>query len=196
MLTQLATVKARLSILDSDTQFDDLLTRAIETVSARFDRECNRSLARTVDVRQEFRAGEIEVPVSCYPVEAVTRFEVKSSEAGGWVVATGVDYLVRGGCVISLAVPLRPLLFPGALARMTYTGGYVLPGTVPEAGQSALPADIETAAVEQVAFWYQTRDSVGVKTFWPKGGNYLDYADTDLLPSVRAVLRRHTRFWL
>ena len=34
MLTQLSTVKARLAILDTDTQYDDLLTRAIEAISA------------------------------------------------------------------------------------------------------------------------------------------------------------------
>ena len=37
------------------------------------------------------------------------------------------------------------------VARVTYTGGYVLPGATPGAGQAALPADLEWAAVEQVA---------------------------------------------
>ena len=38
---------------------------------------------------------------------------------------------------------------------MTLTGGYVLPGTTPSAGQTALPDDLEQAAVEQVAYWFQ-----------------------------------------
>lgn len=33
-------------------------------------------------------------------------------------------------------------------ARVTYTGGYVLPGAQVGAGQAALPADLESAAVE------------------------------------------------
>ena len=79
MLTQLTTVKARLAIPGSDTQFDDLLTRAIEAVSARFDRECNRTLARTVGATQEFAATETEIIARCYPIETVTKFELKST---------------------------------------------------------------------------------------------------------------------
>jgi hypothetical protein len=32
------------------------------------------------------------------------------------------------------------------LGRVTYTGGYVLPGASPGAGQTALPDDLESAA--------------------------------------------------
>src|SRR5208337_3968122 len=85
---------------------DDLLTRAIEAVSARFDRECNRALARTVDATQEFPAADTEIIANCYPIETVTRFELKTSEAEGWVERTGTGYLVRLACVISLRVPL------------------------------------------------------------------------------------------
>jgi hypothetical protein len=196
MLTQLATVRARLALPGTDTQFDALLTRAIEAVSARFDCECNRTFGRTVDACQEFPAGEIEIPVCGYPIEGVTRFEVKASESLGWVEQSGVEHLVRGRCVISLTVPLRAVCRGAALGRVTYTGGYVLPGTTAAAGQSALPAEIENAAVEQVAFWFDRRDTPGVIRFWPAGGNYLQLADTDLLPAVRAVLRKHTRFAL
>ncbi len=40
---------ARLSLPDIDPQFDTLLTNAIQSVSARFDRECHRTFARTED---------------------------------------------------------------------------------------------------------------------------------------------------
>ncbi len=196
MLTQLTTVKARLGLLEGDTQYDELLTRGIEAFSARFDLECNRGFGRTVDGTQEFPGGELEVPVCCYPVEAVTKFELKSSESGGWVEQSGVEYVVRGGCVVSMAVPLWPLRNASAVARVTYTGGYVLPGAVPGAGQTVLPAEVEHAAVEQVAFWFAHRDLAGVIRIWPTGGNYMQLVDTDLMPSVRAVLRRYTRFSL
>jgi hypothetical protein len=194
MLTQLATVKGRLGLLESETQYDDLLTRAIEAFSARFERECNRTFGRTVGVCQEFLAGEIEIPVGCYPIETVTKFELKNSESAGWVEQSGVDYLVRARCVISLTVPLGPLRSSGTLARVTYAGGYVLPGATVGTGQAPLPTELENAAVEQVAFWFARRESQGVIRFWPTGGNYIQLVDTDLLPAVRAVLRRHTRF--
>ena len=194
MLAQLTTVKARLGLLETDTQYDELLTRAIEALSARFDRECNRSFARTVGVCQEFPGGEIEIPVGCHPIETVTKFELKTSESAGWVEQTAVEYLVRAKCVVSLAVPLWPLRSSAALARVTYTGGYVLPGTVPGVGQTALPKDLESAATEQVAVWFQLRDKLGLFRHWPNSGTYTVISQLPLLPQVSASLRPYRRW--
>ena len=64
MLVQLPTVKSRLQILDTDTIHDALLTSAIEAISARFDKETNRTLARTENATDEFDAADTEVSVS------------------------------------------------------------------------------------------------------------------------------------
>jgi hypothetical protein len=198
MLTQLATVKARLTLLSTDATYDDLLTRAIDAVSARFDRECNRTLARTVGATDEFRASDTEIVARCYPIETVTKFELKTSEAEGWVEQTGAGCVLRGGCVISLSAPLSFMSqgsWPGPqVGRVTYTGGYVLPGTTPGAGQTALPADLESAAVEQVTVWFQQRDKLGLIRSWPKDGTYLAFIQLPLLPQVSAVLRPHQRW--
>jgi hypothetical protein len=82
---------------------------------------------------------------------------------------------------------------PLKAARVTYTGGYVLPGSAPVMGAVPLPADLEQAALEQTAYWFQTRDQLGVVRLWPKGGLYEQFADPDLLPSVRETLRQYTR---
>ncbi len=105
MITQLSTVKSRLAILD--TSYDDLLTSAIEADSDRFDRQCNRTFARAVEATEEFPAEDTEIAPSCYPIEAVTKFETKSTETEGWVEQTAPDYLIRRPCVISLAAPLN-----------------------------------------------------------------------------------------
>ena len=198
MLTQLATVKARLNILPADTTQDDLLTRAIEAVSARFDRECNRTLARTVGATQEFPATATEIVAQCYPVETIAKFELNATEAGGWIEQTGIDCLVRRGCVISLSVPLSFMPEVSSvgtqIARVTYTGGYVLPGTTPAPGQTALPADLESAAVEQVAVWHQQRDKLGLFRHWPSAGTYLVLSQLPLLPQVVAMIRPHRRW--
>src|SRR6266705_1163556 len=55
MLTQLSTVKSRLALTVTD--YDDLLTSAIKAVSDRFDKECNRNLARTTAATHEFDAA-------------------------------------------------------------------------------------------------------------------------------------------
>ena len=199
MLTELTTLKSRLALDLLDPTFDSLLLRAIQAISGRFDRETNRTLARTVDTKQEFRANDLEVLVACYPIETVTRFELKLSEAGGWVEQTGVEYLIRNGCILSLAAPLAGLQpWPRALqqgqARVTYTGGYLLPGSGPVPGATPLPPDLEQAAVEQSAFWFQTRSDLGVLRQWPQGGPYRQFADLDLLPSVRQTLGRYARY--
>jgi hypothetical protein len=206
MLTQLTTVKSRLALDPFDPTFDTILTRAIEAFSARFDRECNRTLARTVDMVEQFSADDLEIPVTCYPIETITRFEIKSPQSG-WTVQTQVDYTIRQNCVISLATPLPRRSFSEggsipSLARLIYIGGYVLPGapdpqpSTPDSQPVRLPADLENAIIEQVAFWFLNRDKLGQIRTWPAGGNYVQLADTDLLPSVRATLKRHTRLAL
>jgi hypothetical protein len=196
MLTQLVTVKKRLGIALTDATFDEALTRAIQAVSARFDRECNRTLARSVNITQEFCADEIEIPAICYPIESVAGFELRSTVKAGWVAQGAVDYNVRCNCVISLAVPLvpHPPASVPSLARVTYTGGFVLPGTVVEDGQMALPTDLEWAVVEEVAGWYQQRDKVGLIREWPSGGTYLSLSQLPLLPEVTAIIRRYQRW--
>jgi len=194
MLTELATVKARLALAVTD--YDDLLTRAIEAVSARFDRECNRALGRTVGATQEFPATDKEIIARCYPIETVSKFELKTTEVDGWIEQTDVAYLIRQVCVISLTLPLSfvPQSVIPQLGRVTYTGGYVMPGTTPSAGQTALPADLESAAIEQVAYWFQQRDKLGLIRNWPHQGTYVVLMQLPLLPEVAASIRPYQRW--
>jgi hypothetical protein len=191
MLTQLSTVKNRLALTVTD--YDDLLTSAIKAVSARFDKECNRTFARSIDTNDEFSADQTEVSASCYPVESVTKFELKANETDGWSEQTGVQYLLRRQCVISLHSPLSSLRSP-CIGRVTYTGGYVLPGDTPEAGQTPLPDDLEQAATEQVAYWFRNREKTGLLRSWPHDGTYDSFLQSDLLLEVRAVLRKYERW--
>ncbi|HSU56761.1 MAG TPA: hypothetical protein VLT36_22070 [Candidatus Dormibacteraeota bacterium] len=195
MLTQLSSLKARLAIADTDVTSDDLLTSVIEALSARFDNETNRTLSRTEDATFEFDADQQEISPTCYPIESVSKFETKTSEAAGWVEQTGIDYLVRSACTISLSESINSKLstINPALARITYTAGYVLPGTYPAPGQTPLPADLEHACIEQCAAWFLTRDKVGLEINWPKGGIYQRFSQLPLLPSVRAVLSKYER---
>jgi hypothetical protein len=200
MLTQLATIKARLDIAPADTTRDDLLTRAIQAVSERFDHECNRRFARVVGATQEFLADDTEVSLLRFPIESVAKWELKTTETEGWVEQTDVACLLRPGGVISLGMPLsftrQAWSFGPRLARVTYTGGYVLPGTTPGQGQTPLPPDIEFAAQEQVAAWFQHRDKLGLVRYWPSGGTFLVFTQAPLLPTVSAALRPYRRWGL
>lgn len=54
----------------------------------------------------EFPGDATEVVPVCYPIEIVTKFELKETEGSGWVEQADVDWLIRRGCVISLGGPL------------------------------------------------------------------------------------------
>ncbi len=199
MLSSLATIKTRLALDPSEVAYDALLLNTINAVSARFDQETHRTLARTLNARFEFSAEDTEIPVPCFPIETVTRFESKIAEREGWLEQAGINYLIRKNCIISLATAFADLPPPNgsahaAIVRVTYTGGYLLPGSEEVPGATPLPADLAQAAVEQVAFWFQTRNELGVIRQWPRSGDYRQLADTDLLPSVRQILRTYNRF--
>jgi len=194
MLSTLSSLKLRLALPDLDVQYDALLTTFLTALSSRFDKETNRTLMRTVNSLHEFDAGDTEILPACYPIESVSKFELKTSEAEGWVEQTNVTYLIRRNCIVSLASPLSTLTTQPSTCRLTYTGGYVMPGTSPGAGQTALPSDLEQAAVEQVAYWFQNRDKLGLLRHWPHQGTYLQFDKIDLLPSVTAVLKQHQRW--
>jgi uncharacterized phiE125 gp8 family phage protein len=191
LLAQLTTVKTRLGI--TDTTDDTLLTNLIEFASARFERDTNRSLERAVSTTEEFPADQTELLVARFPLETVSQFHLKQNETDGWVLQSNIDYLIRRACVISLSAPLGTKY---EQARVTFTGGYVLPGTTPGAGQTALPDDLEHACVEQVAYWYQNRHRLGLLSMPAEGRTFYNIAQLDLLPQVQSILKRYERFCL
>ena len=191
MLTQLSSIKSRLGI--ADTTDDALLTNLIKFASGRFDRDCNRLFARQASATDEFSANSCELRPTRYPVESVSAFHLKSDEAEGWVEQTGVDYLIRKACVVSLFSPLGT---PLEVVRVTYTGGYVLPGTSPGSGQTALPDEIEQACIEQVAFWYQRRHHLGLTSVPAEGRSFYAIAQVNLLPQVSSVISKYIRYIL
>ena len=188
MLTQLSTVKARLGI--TDTVDDTLLTNLIKFASGRFDRECNRTFARGSGISEEFRGDDAELRPGRYPIEAVTAFHLKTSETEGWVQQTSVVYLIRDACVVSLPAAVGS---SQQQLRVTYTGGYVLPGSTPGAGQTALPDEVELACIEQVALWYQRRNHLGLASVPTAERTFYKLAEVDLLPQVEAIVQKYTR---
>jgi hypothetical protein len=191
MLTQLSTVKTRLQLIDG--VYDDILTAAIAAFSERFDRECNRKFARQENATYEFRANARSILLPHYPIEYVTSFAVKSNENQGWInlgaEADFIDWLNAG--VVTFVEKLGSC---HQLARVTYTGGYVLPGTTPTAGQTALPADIEQACIDQVAYWFLNRTTPGLISVTVTNGAHVP--TVDLLPSVANVLQKYQRMTL
>lgn len=193
MLTTLATVKERLKLEIYDPVDDALLTRIISGVSGRFDRHCNRTFARTEGAIEEFQGDDTEIRVACYPIESISGFDLKTNDRDGWEAQTltDIDYLTRHKCVISLTSPLGTWK---QMARVTYTGGYVLPGTEAGEGQTELPAEIQDACVEQVAYWYQNKDRLGIGSISGEGGGITVFQKMEFLPDVEQTLSKYRRF--
>jgi hypothetical protein len=195
MLTRLSTITSRLKFEAGDTADNTLLTNMIKHASGRFTKECNRIFDRGAGVTFEFRADEMNVRPDRYPIEAVTGFELKTTEAEGWVAVTSApDYLI--GPAKNIIEMASPIGSSRELGRLTYSGGYVLPGTTPDTGQTALPDEIEQSCVEQVCYWYANRNRLGLTSVSAEGGSVQNFGKLDLLPHVLAVLKKYERWAL
>jgi hypothetical protein len=184
MLTQLATIKTRLGLDLFDTSNDPLLTSLLAHVSARFAAECNRVFDYGAGLTYEFRADQLNIVVDHPPIQSVAQFDLKSTETEGWLLQSSISYLLSPTrTVIELAQPLGG---SRQLGRVTYTGGYVLPGATPSGDQIALPDEVELACVEQAAYWYQRRGQLGLVSVNSGPGLVQQYQKADLLPQVQA----------
>jgi hypothetical protein len=192
MLTQLTTIKARLGLEPFDPTADPLLTSLLAHVSARFSAECNRIFDYGAGLTFEFRADQLNILVDHPPIGLVSQFALKSTEAEGWIVQSAIDYLLTPQkTVIELS---RPLGTGREFGRVTYTGGYILPGAIPTGTQIALPNDLEQACIEQVAYWYQRRTQLGLVSVSSDAGLVQQFQTSDLLPQVKSTLKHYERW--
>jgi len=192
MLTQLSTLKGRLGLEIFDTTEDLGLTNLLRHVSARFAAECNRTFDYAAGATYEFRADQVNILVDRPPIEAVSQFALKSSESEGWILQSGIEYLLSPQkCVVELSEPLGSVR---QLGRVTYTGGYILPAATPTGNQIALPDDIEQACIEQVTYWYSRRSQLGLVSISSDAGIVQQFQSSDLLPQVRATLKSYERW--
>src|ERR1041385_2047646 len=94
MLTSIDKLKLRLGIEQFETTDDLLLTSILKHVSARFEAECNRRFETQANATFEFRASDLLIIPDRLPVQSVSAFELKVTEAAGWVAQAQVDYLL------------------------------------------------------------------------------------------------------
>ncbi len=202
MLTTLASVKARLALDDSDVRSDALLTNFIALATARFENDCNRKFGYLQNAMDEFQGDETELRVSRYPIDEtqpitfqrLTSHNSQLSTASGWQPVPEADFVLRRGCVISLVSEIGRWKDQ---IRITYSGGYLLPdavGPVPPPGVPPLPDDLQFGAVEQIAYWYQNKDRLGLVAVTAEGGSLQQFPKLDLLPFVDYTLAKYERW--
>src|SRR6266403_1855453 len=137
MLTQLTTIKSRLSLAEFDIKDDVLLTNFIALVSARFENDCNRLFGYKLNEADEFQADETELRVRRYPIDEAQPITFQklstlnsqlSTPSSGWQIVTDAEYILLRGCVISLISEIGRWK---EQLRVTYTGGLFLPDMNP-----------------------------------------------------------------
>lgn len=200
MITTLSTLKTRLKIEEFDTAEDTLLTSLIQHIGERFDQECNRKFARSEGAYFEFPADRDSFIPLRYPIESISAWHLKADETEGFVAQNTPTYVIgspgESKCIVSLTYPLGTNF---EIARITYTGGYVMPGGTVGTGQTALPPAIEDAALQQLTVWYRDKDKLGLASLSTQGGSVAAAAlsvvkPLDLLPQVMNLLRRFERW--
>ena len=196
-LTELTTVKARLEIDNADTADDVILTNTITALSERIENDTNRKFDYQAAATFQFRGNTMDILPDRFPVLSVDTLETKDNEATGWVAVADQDMPD-----ILIGERLNVIELSSAvgnsrnLARVTYAAGYILPGCAAVNGVSPLPPDLEQAVVEQVCYWYQRRNQLGLVSVSGDGGSVSQFRTLDLLPSVAAVVRKYERMIL
>jgi hypothetical protein len=194
ILTTLSAIKSRIGLGEEDVQDDAVLTNLLSLVSGWFELDTNRSFEYSAAATEEFPANETEIACARYPinVSVAATFKLLLNNTDGWVSQTGVSYVVRRACVLSLSSPLGGASGQG---QAIYAGGYILPGGSAVEGVDSLPAEIEQAIIEQVVSMYRNRDRFGVESVSAQGGS-LAVARPDWLPFAQAMVDKYRRWTL
>lgn len=202
-LTTLDTVKNELGL--SSTASDIALSLMIQQASDFISRYTGRTFARETVVETLPANGEPNLVLSRTPVVSVagisyagstissTTFSVDDADAGilfnkvGWKDTT----------IYNQNINLHPSRFGRRDYAVTYTAGYVLPGST---SARTLPYDIERACIDMVKTSYlQRQDDPSVKArkvgdasetrFGGGGGD----ANLSMSPTTMAVLKQYVR---
>lgn len=127
-LGTLAELKAHLlaPALRSATDYDVPIAALGSGVAAMFERRCNRKFGRVVGDTFECSADRAHVSLPRYPVEAVTKIELRETLAGAFVEQP------LGDTVLNLSAGSGLVYLAGQLGdtsmrlRLTYSGGFWL----------------------------------------------------------------------
>ena len=195
LLCTLADIRIRLGLETGDTDDDQMLYSIIKGVSAAFDTYCNRTFILNSSAATEYYSGgRQKLYLPRYPILSIT--SVTESVDWDWDNETALtaddDYhaMTDRGALHRVGT----LWLSGAeTVRVVYTGGYVAAGGTAGTGETALPDDIQEAALLQSMFTYKRRDDLGLAGVSAMGGSISKFSAIELLPEVKAILNKYRR---
>ncbi|MCE5184936.1 MAG: hypothetical protein LLF76_02280 [Planctomycetaceae bacterium] len=201
MLCTVTDIKTFLGLTD---EYDAILEYIAKGVTARFDRETQRTLLLTDDdVTEYYPGGSKLISVERYPIllpvtsikETYGDYDFTNAEA----LVEGTEFRVIGGTANKGIIQRINSIWPSGLdaIEVTYKGGYLPAGEEPAAGsgQIALPDDLHLHAIQQASLWFKRRDDIGLSSVSAMGGSVSIFAKLELLPDVKDFLERFYKRW-
>ena len=178
-LVTLAQVKAHIGNA-ADATDDAILQRITDSVCSFLESACNRTFGVTNYVEHRNGSGGRFIVLNHYPVVQITSLQVNgetipqsaSWEAPGWVLTQGYRVDLRG-------------------ASYAFWSGSMNVSVSYSAGFSAIPGDLQHAALVMAAQAYKERDRVGLtsKSIGGEGVSFL----TEMPDYVERVVREYAR---
>jgi len=186
---------------ETSETFDALIAQIINGVAAAFESYCHRPLVQAAAAVTEYYTGECEyLRLKRYPIIAIT--SIVESADFDWdnedALTVDDDYRVMAGGAKGILYRVGGwwLNYPDGI-RAIYNGGYKAAGEVAGAGETAMPADLREAAIQQAAWWFKRRDDIGITAMGFQGGDVQKVvAGLELLPGVREILENYRRISL
>jgi len=190
-LVSVAQAKAYCGIETATTTWDTVLETLIDGVSEGFNRLCARTLAKATHTNVYLDGPEgRDLILPNFPVVSITSIyeddvELTADEdyrlyaEAGILRRIGGDW-ARGDRVI----------------KITFVAGFVVLGSAPGTGETALPADLQLAALQQIAAeWMAHKNKTWGRTSesGPDGSSITRFETTQFLREVREVLARYRR---
>lgn len=200
-LGNLAELKAQLlpAGLVKGVAFDDLIVAVGRGIASHFDDICNRRLGRLAGDVTVFSANRDHYYLPRYPVETITKVELRDSIVTGFVQQTGLTWNINESSgLIVFAGQLGPWT---SNLRITYTGGYWFDetedssGVLPN-GATLLPYDLKLAWFTQCRAVWESMDKTGAKLAQGSGPGTVtaNIRDLKLVTQVEEILKGFIRF--
>jgi hypothetical protein len=211
-LTSLVNVKLWLGIANSDTSSDAILSRLISTESAAFVLAIGRNIlsqayVETIDGSDpRIRRGTGYTPWGggVFPGGGGYASRGWAVDLENWPVISVTSVVVNGETIPAGSNPGQSTQVDGWMlvdsyriellgATYSFSGGIQNVAISYNAGYSAVPADIDQAICELVAYRYQERNHVGQRSKTGVAGESIVFTTDVVPPSVQAVIDSYRR---
>jgi len=195
----LADIKDRIGIPTANTDNDATINTIISSLAAIFDTFTGRNLIVSAAVTEYYTCYTNQLKLKRYPVAQITSikeaydYDFDSKDA----LTANIDYRLINSGAKGIICRLYGTwsMFPDSV-QVIYRGGYAAAGATPGTGETALPADLREAAIEQASFIYKRRNDIGLTAQSFDGGSIDKFSAMKLLPMAKDILDSYRRLTL